>query len=1105
MFAPAVMRLLGATFGMTFVLALAFMQSANADGIDRTYPVGEQPGAIAIDPSDGRVYVANRSSSPGFVSRIDPVSGEVTSHSTSGTPSSLALDAAHRRLYVSNFNSTFDVFDVTTMSIVATLPVNGIGVAVDRTTQRVYVSGSTHLTLIDGVTNTVVTTRAASADEDWFSVALDTSLHRVYVTNPFTVTYPDGTSVSPSLIVLDDQDLSIVAKLPLPVQAHWALGIDQVGHRVYVAGSTWDAGSGYVRKLIAFDGVSLGQIGAVDLSGDPIGMAVGAGRIYVTLPNGYHVLDAETLQVLETLSTLPSLRLFLPALDSQGRLYVGAPLLGGPDEVAMISSVNHAPVITSANLVPGVPMTNDALTFSVAAIDGDFAAPGDQRDAVTSTYEWERNGVLIPGETAATIDLARAGFGDRGDTMTARARISDPEGLTTIAQASVLIANAPPVPTVTLSSTSPGTNDVLTATASASDADGDPVTLAYAWLRNGVVIPGATTSSLDLTTHGDQGDVIEVRVTASDDHGGVRVAAASALVLPVSGSFLYLKSQPGDFVGRGLEQLYMSSDSAIQGWLPQGGDTFRADITQGTAHYWRVFLTAPAGVPLAVGSYTGAARSAFRPPGSPGLDVSGDGRGCNTLTGQFTVSEIAYSQFNELMLFDATFEQHCEGATAALFGRIRVEIPPPTPGVTLPVGSITVPTSGNFLYLHSEPAEYVGQGSEVLYTSADSKIYSYLPEGGDYFRGNVIQGNNAHWWYVDIAAPPGEALAVGPYIRAVRAAFRPAGSPGLDVYGDGRQCSTSNAKFDIDELTFAFGELVVFQATFQQPCGTGSLYGRIRIEIPPPSGPGITLPVGSITVPASGSFLYLNSEPGEFVGRGIEQLYTSADSTITGSFLTQVRDYFRGNVVQGDNVHWWMVDIAAPAGEPLAVGNYLGAARASFRPAGSPGLDVAGDLRGYNELVGRFDVDELAFWPNGELKVFQATFRIGGAAPKLYGRFRLETPPPLQLGVTIREDGSVTNKTIVATIGGTMSCSTSAPVDLSGTLRQTQAKGVVVSGTFSVRVDCTAPSVAWSANVLAESGKFIGGSATATVTASGCRTGCTTASATRTVKLNLGK
>ncbi len=123
----------------------------------------------------------------------------------------------------------------------------------------------------------------------------------------------------------------------------------------------------------------------------------------------------------------------------------------------------------------------------------------------------------------------------------------------------------------------------------------------------------------------------------------------------------------------------------------------------------------------------------------------------------------------------------------------------------------------------------------------------------------------------------------------------------------------------------------------------------------------------------------------------------------------------------------------------------------------------------------------------------------------LFGRIRYEAPPPLEIGVSLHEEGSVTNKTIVATIRGTVSCSSSVPVDLNGTLTQVQARGVVVSGTFSTRVDCSSPSVAWSANVLADSGKFGAGSATATVTASGCRTGCTTASATRTVKLNLGK
>ena len=60
------------------------------------------------------------------------------------------------------------------------------------------------------------------------------------------------------------------------------------------------------------------------------------------------------------------------------------------------------------------------------------------------------------------------------------------------------------------------------------------------------------------------------------------------------------------------------------------------------------------------GSYTGALRYPFN-DGAPGLSVSGDGRGCNTLTGQFDVTEISQASTGELLVFDATFEQHCEG------------------------------------------------------------------------------------------------------------------------------------------------------------------------------------------------------------------------------------------------------------------------------------------------------------------------------------------------------------------------------------------------------------------------------------------------------------
>jgi len=44
------------------------------------------------------------------------------------------------------------------------------------------------------------------------------------------------------------------------------------------------------------------------------------------------------------------------------------------------------------------------------------------------------------------------------------------------------------------------------------------------------------------------------------------------------------------------------------------------------------------------GEYEGAQRFAFHSPTRPGIDVSGDGRGCNRDAGRFLVSELVFAQ-----------------------------------------------------------------------------------------------------------------------------------------------------------------------------------------------------------------------------------------------------------------------------------------------------------------------------------------------------------------------------------------------------------------------------------------------------------------------------
>src|SRR5205085_11449913 len=77
---------------------------------------------------------------------------------------------------------------------------------------------------------------------------------------------------------------------------------------------------------------------------------------------------------------------------------------------------------------------------------------------------------------------------------------------------------APVVDTAGIDQSAPTTNETLSASVTGHDADGDAVTYAYQWKRNGAAISGATGTTLDLSQAGagDRGDTITLVVTPSD-------------------------------------------------------------------------------------------------------------------------------------------------------------------------------------------------------------------------------------------------------------------------------------------------------------------------------------------------------------------------------------------------------------------------------------------------------------------------------------------------------------------------------------------------------------------------------------------------------------
>jgi len=157
----------------------------------------------------------------------------------------------------------------------------------------------------------------------------------------------------------------------------------------------------------------------------------------------------------------------------------------------------------------------------------------------------------------------------------------------------------------------------------------------------------------------------------------VRVGAAIVPFMAIAGTGqqgtitgIQYASQPGDFIGQGEQRLLDASSgfTLTPSRNSSGGVSFRIESA---SELWNLDLSGPAHAPLAVGSYENAVRFPFETGLSPGISLTGRGRGCNTVSGRFDVLEVAYAADGRVTRFAADFAQHCEGGAPALFGQIR--------------------------------------------------------------------------------------------------------------------------------------------------------------------------------------------------------------------------------------------------------------------------------------------------------------------------------------------------------------------------------------------------------------------------------------------------
>jgi len=147
---------------------------------------------------------------------------------------------------------------------------------------------------------------------------------------------------------------------------------------------------------------------------------------------------------------------------------------------------------------------------------------------------------------------------------------------------------------------------------------------------------------------------------------------------------VYLKGEPGSWVSGAVGAPEATWTHGVDGlfWANTNFDKGVSITYDGDAR-WNFEFAAPTydphtntndGQPLTATFYNRATRFPFNSPTRPGLNISGNGRGNNELSGWFKVLEIEYGTGGNISKFAVDFRQYDENLTMSgpsLYGSLR--------------------------------------------------------------------------------------------------------------------------------------------------------------------------------------------------------------------------------------------------------------------------------------------------------------------------------------------------------------------------------------------------------------------------------------------------
>jgi hypothetical protein len=417
--------------------------------------------------------------------------------------------------------------------------------------------------------------------------------------------------------------------------------------------------------------------------------------------------------------------------------------------------------------------------------------------------------------------------------------------------------------------------------------------------------------------------------------------------VPAAGTYLYVESDQGDYVGAGRSALFKPDNAELQiysvdAFIRQFSTVY---VTSGSTS-WSGSFFGMNQVKLQRGYYPGVQRYPLDNVQVGAMGWSQNGRSCGAVNGWFMVDEVTY--FEDFIVYlELRFEQRCDDARSALRGKLRwsvLDVLPPAGPSELPAdlwqpAPGSVPSVGDYLYVESGASDAVGQGVRRLYTSG--------LRGTPYNASFRMQVQGDILWVGDFATMGGVSALQTGYYPALQALPRRDSSSGAQSWSaDGRTCVASAGWTAIDRIEKSVdGSISLIELRFEQRCAgaTDALRGKLRwsalesgvaLGVDPPAH--LWQPPQSGTS-AQGNYLYVESDQADAIGQGRSVLLTEGDYLFGAQVESNMPDNPRslfGLYVDQGHTNGWGVGYQAPRSHSRLLPGLYGNLRAEQRSLG---------------------------------------------------------------------------------------------------------------------------------------------------------------------------